>query len=265
MPPATPPAPPPDYDRNALFALDGPIDPDFISEAVRTLLRALPLDTGEPESWITRRMRGALTALAALHPRDEIEVMLGVQTVAAYHAASAGWYLAMNRQQPRGDSTRHLNGAASAARTFDTLLKALERRQARPLTPPSGRPPGQPWPPSDPAAETAAWQHRVGGDAAQDDPDNPGPVWTPATEHRVAAMRTAEQAAEDYAGLDLANTPGIRPDGGIVVPEDPTEAQRAYMARRYGLNLREQHQANLAAGHDELPKIRPLRPGDLIP
>ena len=85
-------------------------------------------------------MHSALLGLAALHPRDEIEVMLGVQAIAAYHAAAACWRIGINHHRPNGDSTRHITTAASRARTFDALLRALERRQAKPLCCPVGRP-----------------------------------------------------------------------------------------------------------------------------
>ena len=68
------------YDRDAIYSDNAPINPSFMHEAVRTLMRALPLDDPkEPPHLGHRRMNSALLALSALHPRDEIEVMLGVQ------------------------------------------------------------------------------------------------------------------------------------------------------------------------------------------
>ncbi|MFL5281112.1 MAG: hypothetical protein ACJ8AW_08940, partial [Rhodopila sp.] len=89
--PAAPPPNIPPYDRDAIFLPDGPFHPLFMQEAVRTLMRALPLDPGEPEAWHHRRQVSTLMSLAALHPRDEIEIMLGVQALCAYHAAAIGW------------------------------------------------------------------------------------------------------------------------------------------------------------------------------
>jgi hypothetical protein len=123
-------------------------------EAVRTLLRTLPLDDDEPRHAATRRMFAALSALSTLRPRDKIELMLGVQALAAYHAAAALWRLGMNLKHPRGDGTRHFTTAATTARTFDTLLKAIERRQAKPLAPP--RATGSRSTP--PASSTSVWQ-----------------------------------------------------------------------------------------------------------
>src|SRR4051794_36418497 len=100
-----PPAPPSltPYDRDAIFAEDGPFHPLFMHEAVRTLMRALPLDPDEPEGWRDRRQVSTMMGLAALHPRDEIEIMLGVQSLCAYHAAAICWHLGMNQARPAAD------------------------------------------------------------------------------------------------------------------------------------------------------------------
>ena len=156
----TEPATTPQYDPGAIFQADGPINPSIVHEAVRTLMRALPLDDeDEPRAWGFRRMESALTALSALRPRDEIEIMLGVQALSAYHAAAACWRIGMNLRKPHGDSTRHFSAAASAARTFDTLLKALERRQAKAL-PVAGRPAPRAW--KTPPDLSMCWKQTAG-------------------------------------------------------------------------------------------------------
>jgi hypothetical protein len=38
-------------------------------------------------------MAVTLTALSALHPRDEIEVLLSVQALCAFHAAAVCWHI----------------------------------------------------------------------------------------------------------------------------------------------------------------------------
>src|SRR5689334_18256069 len=131
-----------------------------MQEAIRSLMRALPLDPGEPEDWRYRRQVTTMMGLAALHPRDEIEVMLGVQSLCAYHAAAVCWHLGMNQTQPPGSNLRHVSAAASAARTFDTLLRALERRQAKPLSVPVGRPAPRFWAELDTRAFMADWEQR---------------------------------------------------------------------------------------------------------
>ncbi len=268
-PASSSPDPDPPYDRDALFAADGPINPDFVVECVRTLLRALPLETREPPAWANRRMASAMMALSALHPRDEIEVMLGVQALSAYHAAAACWRLGMNAQRPFGDSTRHMTAAANAARTFDSLLKALERRQAKPLSIPVGRPPPRTWDPRafEPVMTGLEIRGRQGGDAA----DWPiasdaelASLWTPHYRTIATQVREIARIEHENAGLDLENTEGILPGGGMIVPEDPTPQQDAYLARRYAISLRRQHDEDLRNGIKRLPVLRPVRPGDRI-
>lgn len=254
----------PQYDRLAIFDPDGPIQPDFMAECVRTLFRTLPLETGEPEHWRNRRMQSALIGLAALHPRDEIEVMLGVQAMSAYHAAAACWRLGMNHHRPHGDSTRHMTAAGSAARTFDSLLKALERRQAKPLSIPVGRPPPQEWPSRADGIFMPSWNpicERAARDPVQRDTP---PVWTIDAISIAEAMRADAEREEENQGLDLANTEGILPGGGMIVPEDPTPEQTAYLSRRLMLGLRRAYQENLRQGIDKLPTLPRIRPGDLI-
>ena len=95
------------YDRDALFHPNGTFNPSFICEAVRAIMRTLPIDPKEPKAWADRRMNSALLGLSALHPRDEIEVMLGVQAMSAYHAAAACFRIGMNLiGGPNGHSTR---------------------------------------------------------------------------------------------------------------------------------------------------------------
>jgi hypothetical protein len=262
--PTTTTAPP--YDRDAIFNQNGPFQPTFVQEAVRTLMRTLPLDPDEPPPWSSRRMHSAMIALAALHPRDEIEVMLGVQALSAYHAAAACWRIGMNLRRPCGDSIRHITAAASAARTFDTMLRALERRQAKPLAVPVGRPPPRAWPDVYPETFMREWEGRCG--RCEDDPDpdaNPVAVWTPEDVAATEALFERNRKEKENEGLDIANTEGILPGGGMILTEDPTEQQKAYMGRRLGLMYRRLHAENLSKGIRAMPKIRPIRPGDLIP
>ena len=263
-PQSTPPTPP--QDPNAIFHDFSPIHPGFMIEAIRTLMRTLPLDDpNEPRHATYRRMHSATQALAALHPRDEIEVMLGVQTLAAYHAAAACWRIGMNLRQPHGDSTRHISTAASAARTFDTLLKALERRQAKPLAIPQGRPAPRAWPPANATAFIQDLEARCQRDETPPEPQTNPVAWSPealATAHDLAER---ERIAQENEGLDLANTDGILPGGGMIMPQHPTPQQEAYIARRLALMYRQEIADNRRRGITTHPKIRPLRTGDHVP
>jgi hypothetical protein len=273
------------YDPSAIFHDNGPIEPIFIGESVRALMRAMPLaNPAEPRGLAYRRMYTAMRALAALHPRDEIEVMLGVQAVSAYHAATACWYIGMNLRQPSGDSTRHITTAASAARTFDTLLKALERRQAKSLTVPPGRPAAHEWSKPDVPAFMARIEARCRDEEYQT-PRPPGPghrahddqagpaglaghddqiAWTSDDLAVADAIAECERIKDENQGLDLAATEGILPGGGMIMPQNPTQAQAAYIARRLGLSYKREYAENLRQGIRKYPRIRPLRTGDLI-
>jgi hypothetical protein len=259
----------PSYDRNAILHEDGPFDPGFMNEAICALMRNLPLGATESRGWAYRRMHSAMTALCALQPRDEIEVMLGVQALSAYHAASACWRIGMNLRQPNGDSTRHITSAATAARTFDSMLRAIERRQAKPLSVPIGRPEPKAWAEADPAGVIMDWQERCL--RGEDDPEPQRPVaseptvtWTAEDMAIVDDLREQERIEEENKGLDIANTEGILPDGSIVMPEYPTPQQEAYIARRLNLMYQRELLENRRLGNKKKVKFRPLRTGDLV-
>jgi hypothetical protein len=195
--------------------------------------------------------------------------MLGVQALCAYQAAAALWRAAMNLRYPAGDSTRHVTTAATAARTFDTMLRALERRQAKPLAVPPGRPAPHPWPEQHPAALISLLEARCR--EGEDDPDPAQPATPPPVTWTAEAVTLANtlienaRIADENHGLDLANTPGIRPDGSIIMPEYPTPEQDAYIARRVTLRMQHEWAENQRNGIKDYPKIRPLRTGDLVP
>ena len=250
------------YGRNAIFDENGPFQPSFVDEAVRTMMRTLPLETPEPPNWVARRMLSALNALGALHPRDEIEIMLGVQAMSAYHAASACWRIGMNLRQPNGESTRHITAAATAARTFDTMLRAIERRQAKPLSVPIGRPEPREWKHPNDRGILERFEKRCRGGETE---PLPAVTWDPDEIAKAHDFITQIEKERENEGLDIANTEGILPGGGMVMPEDPTPQQQIYIGRRLLLELRRKYAENKRNGSNERPKIKPIRPGDLIP
>ena len=78
-------------------------------------------------------------------------------------------------------------------------------------------------------------------------------------------MTEAERRAQENEGLDIENTEGIRPDGSIIMPANPTPQQAAYVARRLALMYRREVAENRRNGITKMPEIRPLRTGDLVP
>jgi hypothetical protein len=242
------------YDPEAIFEPNGPLDPTVMDEAVSTIMRGIQPDLTDTQAATSRRMYAAMRALAALHPRNAPELMLGVQALSAYHAANAAWHRGTLRHH-QDDIRRHVTTAATAARAFDSMLRALERRQAKPLSVPVGRPSSRPWLPPD----LKAIQHPQDDEPAHKDPmtdDELVGSW---------AVKAQQWLQNPNQGLDIANTPGILPDGGMIVPWNPTPAQQAYMERRL-IILYVREQAEIRRSGSSAPiTIRPTRPGDLIP
>jgi hypothetical protein len=220
------------------------------------MLRTLPADPAEPPLYAHRRIFAALRAVAALRPRDEIEMMLAVQAVSAYYAASAGWRLNMNHHRPNGDSTRHAAMAASAVRTFDSLLKALERRQAKPLPASANRQ----WTQQDLALFVETWADRCRGHEAVPAEHETMPVWPPTALRIASELREQKNECELAAGADIDS---ILPGG--VVPENPTLLQQAVIGQRLGHAIRRAYEENQRKGVQEMPKIPILRTGDPVP
>jgi hypothetical protein len=259
------------YDPDAIFHDDSPIDPIFMADAIQALMRAMPLNTSEPDNAKRRHWQAGLTALAATNPRDAIEVMLAVQAISAYQAAAACWRIGMNSGSLTADSTRHISAACTAARTFDAMLRAIERRQVKPLAVPVGRPGNRAWPGATAGKILQVMADRITQDnktpARERHPQSPPPKahWTQDDVAFAEAKMEQDRIAEENAGLDLANTEGVLPGGGMIMPADPTPQQAAYLGRRVGLLYKREYAENLRKGLRIIPKIRPIRTGDLIP
>jgi hypothetical protein len=256
----------PTYDREAIFNPDGPIDPRNIQDAIQTIMRTIRIDPDEPQSWTSRRMFCAMRSLSALHPRDEIELMLGVQALSAYNTANAWWRLATNLHASNGDNGRAIAKAASAARTFDTMLRALERRQAKPLSVPIGRPGGQVWPPVDVETTWQDLKQRCDQGEVEPMPGGIGATDKMTDDEMICAWMRAgrHRMADENQGLDIADTEGILPNGGMIMPEDPTPQQAAYVARRLTRQYCREKEESRRQGLEKKIVFRPLRPGDMV-
>ena len=51
----------------------------------------------------------------------------------------------------------------------------------------------------------------------------------------------------------------------MIMPEDPTPQQAAYIGRRLGLMYKREFHETQRQGSNKIPKLRPIRPGDRIP
>lgn len=261
----------PFYDADAIFDDDSPIDPIFMADAIQTLMRAMPLNTAESDNAKRRHWQAGLTALAAANPCDPIEVMLAVQAICAYQAAAASWRIGLNSCSPSKDNARHISAACTAARTFDAMPRAVERRQAKPLAVPVGRPGRRAWSKTTAGKILDSMADRITQDNEAPVPERlkqsppPTVTWTPQDVAFAEEKMRQERIAKENAGLDLANTEGILPGGGMIMPADPTPQQAAYIGRRIGLAYKREYAENLRKGLRIIPKIRPIRTGDLIP
>jgi hypothetical protein len=253
------------YDPDAIYDPNGPLDPLVMEEAVGTIMRGIEPDLTEPPDAVSRRMHAALRALAGLHPRNEPELMLGVQARNAYHAANAAWRKGAQHATRPNEQRRHAATAASATRTFDAMLRALERRQAKPLSVPIGRPPAKPWPAQDLKTLQTDMENRWGLNHQQDAPDPVNQDAMTDDELITAWSAKARQWRENpNQGLDIANTEGILPDGSMIAPWNPTKQQAAYLDRRLAMTYVREQAENRRNGTNSPMQIRPIRTGDII-
>jgi hypothetical protein len=250
--------PPPPYPHDDLFTAQGPIHPTSTLDALRTLIRNLPMETGERELYRDRRKFAAIRAVQALEPRDEIELMLAVQAVTAHFQAAAHWRASMDGELPGTEALRHISAAGAATRVFDSMLRTVERRQARPMAEP---PKCRDWHKIDVSERldtVAALVYKdesEGSDTAID-----SIVWPAA-----AVLRTQGQIDQimlEGDGSIPTGIDGVNPDGSITVPEQATEAQKDYIGRRVAMNMNNERTKQQS---QQGPSIKPLRPGDRVP
>jgi hypothetical protein len=255
--------PPPPYPHDDLFTAHGPIHPASTFDALRTLIRNLPMEPGERRLYRNRRICAAIRAVQALAPRDETELMLAVDAVTAHFQAAVHWRASTDDALTQAESLRHLSAAAAATRVFDSMLRAIERRQARPM---AESPKCRDWLgiDVDEKLDAVSALVRADEDAGEDAIIDP-PVWPEAAIKRTQTGIDQVLRAEDGpipAGID-----GVAPDGSIIVPEHATEAQQDYIGRRIASHIRNERASRQSPGTKPgtRPIIRPLRPGDRVP
>jgi hypothetical protein len=73
----------------------------------------------------------AITALAGVQPRDELEGMLGAQLVATHNAAMECYRRAMIESQTFAARSENLNQANKLVRSYATLIEALDRHRGK--------------------------------------------------------------------------------------------------------------------------------------
>lgn len=247
---------PPSYARADLFTDHGPIHPAVTADVLRTLIRSLPMEGGERLLYRNRRIISATRAIEAIQPRDEIEMMLAEQAVLAHHHALARWHASTRKGLSEAESLRQISAAAAATRMFDSMLRAVERRQARPMAEP---PVSQDWSNIDLDATIQGFAAFVIAPEAGETVPDAAVLWEDAAVEQVRA-EIADAEEEDAP----TNVEGVNPDGSMTVPDNPTDEQKRYMARRIARNMKD---PALNPPHPDGRHriIKPLRAGDWLP
>ncbi len=249
-----------------LYRADGPIAPRFVLQCVRDLLRALPLATpGESDEWLNRRLYAALHALAALNPRHEVELLYAVQGITAYHAAAHHWWVSMNVVPDKPANGFSPAYATAAFRVFDAALRSLDRLQSKPLPPLPPEPEPVGWDEPDPVAVLNTMAERVTNNGEPPKPPRKPATWTPEAVAYTKDLMEKNRIERDNKGLDIANTEGILPGGGMVVPRNATPNQTAYLSRRMAIDLRRQRHEAMKKGITVRLKIPNIAVGDFFP
>jgi hypothetical protein len=124
-------------DERGFFGPNGPMGPAFSDDIMRALIATLYADNREePSEHDLIRWQATLTLLEAFQPRTPVEVMLAAQAIAAHNAIMECHHRAMHDELPEAVAAKVRNNAVALIRGMEVLLKALERRQSRPLPPP---------------------------------------------------------------------------------------------------------------------------------
>jgi hypothetical protein len=124
-------------DDRGLLGPNGPLGPAFSEDLMRSLIAALPQEGLEgPNENDLCRWGGALTLLEAFQPRTPVEAMLAAQIIAAHHGIMECYFRATHDRLPEPLAIKLRNNVAALTRAQENNLRALERRQARPVPPP---------------------------------------------------------------------------------------------------------------------------------
>lgn len=120
----------PEHSRSKLKYLGGSNSDTFNNTLANQVVHTLWFKTTD-EAGKTKLMTAALTALAGIKPRDEIEGMLAAQMVAAHSASMEAFRRAMIPDQTFEGRRMALDQANKLTRSFTGLLEALNRHRGK--------------------------------------------------------------------------------------------------------------------------------------
>ena len=198
---AAPPGPTPP--TRALYPIPG--------RALRAMAFTLPRPgDDEPESASQEEVEIALDTLAALDPRNPIEVILALQIIAAAAGAQDAHRLAFEPGASEAQAHRHRASATAMTRTVTTAMRLLNQQWKRPVGP------RRDW--DDAAADVgAAWRQaparpmeptRTGGKAAADDTPETIVKWIDEIDDAEVQIATEQDRREKAGEPPLPRKPG---------------------------------------------------------
>lgn len=110
--------------------LSGSIDSDFTLTLVNQAINSMWRGHGDEES-IKIQSAMALSALAGIAPKDEMEGMLATQMVGLHSAAMESMRRAMIPEQTFEARELYLNQASKLTRSYAQLVQTLDKRKGK--------------------------------------------------------------------------------------------------------------------------------------
>ncbi len=163
----------------------------------------------EPESAWHEEVEAALDTLAALDPRNPIELILALQIIAANAAAQDAHRLAFEPGASESQAHRHRASATAMHRTVTTAMRLLNQQWKRPVGP------RRDW--GDAATDVGAAWHQAparpvqlthSGKAAPDDTPETIVKWYDEIDDTELAIATEQERREQAGEPPLPRKPG---------------------------------------------------------
>lgn len=120
----------PSAEKGALKAIGGSRSDDFNKVLVNQAVQTLWTKHSDKEG-IDRQYQAVIASLMGITPKDELEGMLAAQLVATHAASMECYRRAMLNEQSFEGRKENLTQANKLARTYTTLLEALNRHRGK--------------------------------------------------------------------------------------------------------------------------------------
>ena len=124
-------------DERGLLGPYGPLGPAFTDDLMRMMVSTFHREsTGDPSDNDLCKWSAALTTLEAFRPRDPVEAILAAQSIATHHQVMECLARCMRPGLAEATCSLLRRDAVILMRGMDIGMRAIERRQAKPLPPP---------------------------------------------------------------------------------------------------------------------------------